>query len=103
MSVTVVNEALDEFGPVLYQAQETAAKFTLATIDAMEGSRQCKIRVLVACPKKPGSIAEALWPLYDGQPTVAEFLARMTASHSRSRARASLLWDLQRRFVQIVQ
>jgi hypothetical protein len=80
-------------------------------IDAMAGRRNNFIVVMVDNPKKPDSIASRNWHLYGtkGKPTVtvAEFLRGgdnpyyPARDNGVTRARASLLWDLQRNFVRI--
>lgn len=84
---------------IVANAQPPRVKCTLKMIDVLEGNRSNVVTVLVANPKKPGSIAHRNFGLYEGK-TVAAFLASYpTQDGGKTRARASLLWDIERGFV----
>ena len=79
----------------------------MSHVDAMESARGNYIVVLVDNPKKPGSIASRNWGIYGrkGQPTIT--VAKYMETYPQddrgvNRARASLLWDWDRRFIAIV-
>lgn len=111
-SASVMTDLVNNFVPATpVPAKDTGTKWTLAMIDAMAGRRNNFIVVMVDNPKKPDSIASRNWHLYGtkGKPTVtvAEFLRGgdnpyyPARDNGVTRARASLLWDLQRNFVRI--
>lgn len=82
------------------QAKPDKVRCTLKMIDVLEGNRSNTITVLVANPKKPGSIAHRNFALYNNEPTVAGFLNGYPRNDGgKTRARASLLWDIERGFV----
>lgn len=86
--------------PAVTQAKPDKVRCTLKMIDVLEGNRSNTITVLVANPKKPGSIAHRNFALYDNEPTVAGFLNGYPRNDGgKTRARASLLWDIERGFV----
>lgn len=80
--------------------------YTLRLIDSFAAGRNNFICVMVDCPKKPDCIAEKNWPLYGmiGKPTVTvgQFMKDERVIGGTNRARASLLWDIQRGYITIV-
>lgn len=87
--------------------KEAVPHYTLRLIDSLAAGRNNFIEVVHPTGnKKPGSIAERNYPLYGapGKPTVtvANFMKNYpTVDGGVTRARSSLLWDLQRKFVKI--
>ena len=82
--------------------------YKLKDIDALEGGRDNYILVMVENPKKPDSIAFNNWYLYGnrGQPsvTVKQFIKSYPkGDRGVDRARASLIWDLNRELIRIVK
>lgn len=100
-------------GTVTTAVETPAKRWTIGSIEAMAGKRNNFVCVRVENPKKPGSIAHRNWSLYGkvGQPsvTVAQFLRGGDVPYypakdgGVTRARQSLLWDLDRGFVTIVE
>ena len=100
----------NEYGPVIYEAKPAAKqkiKCTMAMIDRLAGERNNFIRVMNPTGnKKPGSIAARNYSLYGkvGEPTVTvrDFIkAYPLQDGGVTRARASLLWDIERGFIKI--
>ena len=95
-------------GPNASKARASeGATVTVTKIDRLAGGRANLVRVNVANPKKPGSIADRNWSLYGklGESTVsvATFLkAYPAADGGLGRARASLAYDINYGYVSIV-
>lgn len=89
------------------KAKQPKVKCTMAMIDRLAGNRNNFINVLSPTGnKKPGSIAARNYSLYGsvGSPsvTVADFVKSYPVQDGGvTRARASLLWDIERGFVAI--
>lgn len=84
--------------------------YRMKDIDALEGGRDLYIKVMVPNPKKPGSIAYNNWFLYGDESlngpdvTVKQFIKSYPKDdRGVDRARASLIWDLNREFIKIVK
>lgn len=100
---------LNEYGPEIYPAAVTATKpakvkCTMAMIDKLSEGRANYICVMNPTGnKKPGSIAARNYTLYgNGSVTVAAFIKSYPLQDGGvTRARASLLWDIERGFVTI--
>ena len=105
VSTPAIVSGLDEYGPehVSTATETKVVSFRMRDIDGLEGNRNNVITVRVSCPKKVGSIAERNWSLYgDGTVTVAAFVKSYPKQDGGvTRARASLLWDLNHGFVTV--
>lgn len=94
-------------GPKANAAREQAKQtWSVVKLDRLTGGRGNRILVMVANPKKPGSMADRNWPLYGktGEPTVTveQFLKNPAVEGGLSRARVSLAYDLNYGYVKII-
>lgn len=91
-------------GPRAAQARDASkTNWTVTKIDRLAGGRANRLRVNVANPKKPGSIAHRNWGLYGNDTSVDAFLRAFPAGDGGlGRARSSLTWDLNYGYVSVI-